>query len=248
TYFVDALSAPLSIEGCLVLGNLAATALWWRWRGPFVAATYYLTVALAHVRTTGAYYVISYFSLALLAAWALSALRSAAVWHRLASGAALALVGVLVVRVAATYDLSRAPARVVPELALVRELTRPGERIFVAPYDPYVYLAAERAPASSLPFYFPWQAADPRSEGKLLTDLRANRPPLVIFRADELVNDQWAPREYGPHLIAFLRDEYAPLDETLPVLRDVFVRRDRVHGATPLPNLPGTEGDEEGAE
>jgi hypothetical protein len=75
-----------------------------------------------------------------------------------------------------------------------------------------------------LPFYFPWQALDPRTEGRLLDDLRTVRPPLVIFRKDELVNDRWSPREYGTRVLALLEREYVPLDPS----SDILVRRDRV--------------------
>jgi hypothetical protein len=198
-----------------------------RRRGPLVGLLYYLFVALTHVRVSGMYYVCSYFSLALLAVWAAGVLNRRDRALIPSAALTLALVGLFAVQVGRGYDFSETPPRTAPEVAVIRELTAPGDRIFVGPYDPYIYLAAERAPASTLPFYFPWQAIDPRSEGKLLDDLRTRRPPVVVFRRDELVNDRWSPREYGTRLLQFIDAEYEPVDPTSPVLSTVFVRRDR---------------------
>ena len=227
TLVLSALANPIGIEGCLIVANVLATVLIFRGRGPFVAVLYYLFIALTHVRNSGGYYVTSYFSLALLVVWAVDALRTRE--RRLLAPAALvlALGATFAVQVGRTYDLSGAPARSAPEVAIVQALTEPNERIFVAPYDPYIYLASGRAPASTLPFYFPWQALDPRSEGKLLDDLRTVRPPLVIFRRDELVNDRWLPRDYGTRVLELLERDYVPLDPSSAILDDVFVRRDR---------------------
>jgi len=221
------LANPIGIEGCLIVANVLATVLIFRGRGPYVAVLYYLFIALTHVRNSGGYYVTSYFSLALLVVWAVDALRTRE--RRLLAPAALvlALGATFAVQVGRTYDLSGAPARSAPEVAIVQALTAPNERIFVAPYDPYIYLASGRAPASTLPFYFPWQALDPRSEGKLLDDLRTVRPPLVIFRRDELVNDRWLPRDYGTRVLELLERDYVPLDPSSAILDDVFIRRDR---------------------
>jgi hypothetical protein len=129
--------------------------------------------------------------------------------------------------VARGYDFAPTPTRDQTEVAAIRDLTAPVETIFVGPYDPYIYLAADRPPASTFPFYFPWQAIDPRSEGKLLEDLRTNRPPVILFRRDELVNDRWSPREYGTRVLAFIDQDYEPLDPSSAVLSNVLVRRDR---------------------
>jgi hypothetical protein len=54
----------------------------------------------------------------------------------------------------------------------------------------------------------------------------------VIFRGDELVNDQWLPREYAKDLHDFLLDQrYASLDPTSPLLGHVLVLQDRLASA-----------------
>jgi hypothetical protein len=227
TYVLESVGDPLGVEACLIVSNALAAWLSVRRRGPLVGVLYYLFVALTHVRVSGMYYVCSYFSLALLAVWAAGVLSRRDRVLIPSAALALALIGVFVVLVGRGYDFSKRPPRTVPEVALIRELTTPGDRIFVGPYDPYIYLAAERLPASTLPFYFPWQAIDPRSEGKLLADLRTARPPVIVFRRDELVNDRWSPRVYGTRVLEFVDAEYEPVDPASPVLSTVFVRRDR---------------------
>ncbi|HEX8966654.1 MAG TPA: hypothetical protein VF937_02155 [Chloroflexota bacterium] len=232
TYLLLSLQAPLGIEACLILGNFMAAWIVFRSRGVLIAALYYAFVALTHVRNEGAYYLCSYFSLALDITWALGALRLSGVgWQRVVAAIALLESLDFVVQVAGTYDLSRRSVDS-PDAAIVRAVTAPGEKIFVAPYDPFVYLAADRMPAGRYPFYFPWQAIDPRSEGTLMSDLRAEQPPVVIFRRDELVNGQWRVGEYGARLYEFLAEQgYQPVDASSAALEHVLVRQDRLAGA-----------------
>ena len=228
TYLLLSLRDPASVHGCLVIANLMATWLVFRSRGWATAAIYYLLIALSHVRDEGAYYLCSYFSLALLVAWATSRLSRAAALEMVGVSAVALLTGSFLVQAAPQLDFSRRPVSS-PHVAVVLALTDPGERIDVVPYDPYVYLASGRLPASRFPFYFPWQAIEPRTRDQMLDDLRAEQPPVVIFRGDELVNGQWLPREYAEDLYDFLlARQYTPLDPTLPVLRDVLVRQDRL--------------------
>ena len=223
-YVQLSLQSPLGVHAALVVANLAAACLVARSRGVWIALVCYLFIALTRVRDEGAYYLCSYFSLALVAAWAFGALKVRSPWWRLALPALSLAVGVnFVVQVALSYDLSVRPARNEPDVAIVAAITSPGERIFVVPYDPYVYLATQRMPASVFPYYFPWQAIDPRSEARLRDDLHAAPPPVIIFRGDELVNGQWMPKVYGKPLYDFLSTEgYVPL------LGDVLVRQDRL--------------------
>ena len=84
-------------------------------------------------------------------------------------------------------------------------------------------------PASSLTFYFPWQAIDPRMQARLFADLSARHPPMVLFRRYEVLNGHWQLSEYGQRLYEFLISlDYAPLDASSPVLGDVLVPRDRL--------------------
>jgi hypothetical protein len=231
TYLVLSLRDPFSLQWCLVVGNLLATWVVFRSRGWAVAGLYYLFVALCHVRDEGAYYLCSYFSLALSITWAIGHLRRPDAWQAVGVAAVALVSGVFLVQVAPELDLSR-PAVESPQASVVQMLTAPGEEILVVPFDPYVYLASGRMPASRLPFYFPWQAIEPRSRDVLMDDLRSARPPLVIFRGDELVNGQWLPREYAKDVHEFLLSlGYTPLDATSPLLGDVLVRQDRLAGA-----------------
>jgi hypothetical protein len=235
TYLLLSLQNPLGVHASLVLGNLVAVWVVARTRGVPLALVCYLFIGLTHVRDEGAYYLCSYFSLALDLAWAIGALRARARgerWQVVLPGLILALGASFVVQVGLTYDLSKRAPRAEPDVATITAITAPGERILVVPYDPFVYLATGRMPASVFPYYFPWQAADPRSDARIRQDLHIVRPPAVIFRGNELVNGQWLPREYGKALYDFLLSEgYVPIDPTSATLGDVLVRDDRLQAA-----------------
>jgi hypothetical protein len=231
-YVLQSLQDVSGVQVCLILANFLATCVVFRSRGLLVAALYYLFIALTHVRNEGAYYLCSYFSLALCITFAVDAARTRrGVGQTLIAALAVLISLDFVVQVARTYDLSRRPIES-PDAQIVTSLTRANERIFVAPYDPYVYLASERMPASRFSFYFPWQAIDPEFEHELVSDLRDAQPPIVIFRGDELVNGKWRAGQYGAQLADFLASEgYQPLDASSPVLANVLVRQDRVAAA-----------------
>jgi len=231
TYLLLGLQEPLGIQAALILANFMAAWVVFRSRGLLVAALYYLFVALTHVRNEGAYYLCSYFSLALDITYALGVLRQRQ--RRIAAdtvlaGAALLVSLGFVSQVALIYDFSQKRIDS-SEILAVRALTSPGEKIFLAPYDPIVYLATQRMPASRYPFYFPWQAIDAQSENTLISDLEASRPPVVIFRSNELVNGRWRTGEYGARVYDFLASTgYAPLDTGSSMYADVLVRQDRL--------------------
>jgi hypothetical protein len=230
TYLLQSLADPLGVQACLVIGNVVAAVLIGRQRGWLVGTAVYAFIALSHIRTEDGYYLASYASLAFDITWAFGALRRS-VPARLIALPVLLLAATFVLRVASLYDLRAIPARDAPEVAVIQALTRPGERIFAAPYDPYLYLAAQRMPATTLPFFFPWQAADPRSESQLVDEIRERRPALIVFRKWEAVNDRWPLGEYAQRVESVIRERYAPLDESAPVLRDLYVPTERLADA-----------------
>lgn len=230
TYLALSLANPLSIHGTLVIANLAASVLLWRTRGLVFAVVYYLFIALCHVRDEGAYYLCSYFSLALLVTWAAQAVGI----RRLAplAVATFALAAAFTVQIARTYDFSVGPRVASADVEVARALLQPDEPLFLLPFDPYVYLASGHMPASRFSYYLPWHTADPRIDRDLRADLARTRPPVVIFRRDELVNGQWLPREYARDLYDFLTSQgYAPVDPSSAFLGDILVRSDRLASA-----------------
>lgn len=243
TYLRLNLARPLSADFFLIVANLGAAWVTLRTRGPAMALLYYAFIALTRVRPEGAYYMASYFSAALCLS---HAGRTVLRWARSARGQPwrppgalrvvpsllfLGLAAVFAANLARSYDFAHAPYYRSPYVAVVDALTTPQERLFVAPYDPYLFLATGRLPATKYPFYFPWQAADPATEADLTAELQSSRPPVVVFLGDEPVNGQYLPREFGRGVLDFLKEAYAPLDPQDPVLRDLWVRADRVDAA-----------------
>jgi hypothetical protein len=250
-YLLQSFQEFSGVQVSLVLANFLATCVVFRSRGLLVAGPYYLFIALTHVRNEGAYYLCSYFSLALCITFALDAAHARRGVSQTLIAALTILVSLdFVVQIAGTYELSRRAIES-SDAQIVTSVTRADERIFVAPYDPYVYLASQRMPASRFSFYFPWQAIDPGFERELISDLRDAQPPIVIFRGDELVNGRWRTGQYGAQLAGFLASEgYQPLDASSPGLANVLVRQDRladarrqlqIAAASPKPVDPGAQ-------
>lgn len=238
TYLLQSvgIGAPPGVHTILVVGNIVAAVLVGARRGIAWGVGYWLFIGLCHVRNEGAYYLCSYFSLALLldAAFdtpgALPRRRLAPV-PVLGAAAALLLIAPFTLLVARTYDFSGRPPRYVPEVRAITALTAPTDTLFVVPFDPYVYLAAERRPASIYTYFLPWHVVSPSIVARLNSDLLANRPAAVVFRGDEPVNDRYYAREYASDLYAFLLAQgYAPLGER-DLFGDVLMRADLVDTA-----------------
>jgi hypothetical protein len=251
TYLAMNLAQPSGIDFYLIVAVFGATAITWARRGPIVAILFYLFVALTRVRAEGSYYLSAYLCVALCLVWAIracgtllprqpqgppkGALIRAGGWdgarsapRRYAAPVFLILTVVFGVNVLRLYDFTRHPAYRSPFVSIVSDATQPSDRIFVAPYDPYLFLASQRLPATRYAFYFPWQAADPVTEADMIDELRASQAPMVIFMRDELVNAQYPTRVWGARMLAVLQQEYVQLDPDDPVLGDVFVRPDRL--------------------
>ena len=235
TYLALNVVRPWTIDFYLIVAIFGATALVWRRRGPLVAVLVYLFVALTRVRAEGSYYLSAYLCVALCLVWATSALAG---WRRAPGRAQLVAATLFVtlslgfaVNVGRLYDLTRHPAYRSPYLSVVSAITQPGDRIFVAPYDPYLFLASQRLPATRYGFYFPWQAADPAMQADILGELEQARPPVVVFMRDELVNGQYRTADWGRPMLDLLQRDYVPLEPDDPVLGNVFVRPDRVDAA-----------------
>ncbi len=235
TYLVQNLVQPWSIDFYLIVAVLGATALTWLRRGPLAAILFYLFIALTRVRAEGSYYLSAYLCVAVCLVWAASTLAHRTQplrWGPLIAAGVFAVLSLgFVVNVSRLYDFTRHPAYRSPYLAIVSAITQPGERIVVAPYDPYLFLAAQRLPATRYGFYFPWQAADPSMQADMLAELDQARPPVVVFMHDERVNGQYRAGDWGRPMLDELQRDYVPVAPDQPVLEDVFVRPDRVAAA-----------------
>jgi hypothetical protein len=248
------------VETFLLIGNIAAVLVVWKKRDLLFAAFYVGLVIVSRMRGAGyhgsPYFLVSFASIAIVLAYAAdAAIRMAR--QRFAAGArsaspravgpGQALVGLVLVGfvglaavfyhdIAGFYlHLPRAAGDSgdvqVTFASVVDAATAPGDRLWAAPFEPYLYLKANRLPVSPYWYYHPWMSDSPEVTDGILRDLQAAPPPLIIFQADKDIPWDFplpTPREYGARVFAFITSGYAALDEQDPVLRDVFVRRDRM--------------------
>lgn len=135
-------------------------------------------------------------------------------WARAAVlGAPLALATLL-----ASAALRHLPPRhlSIETVALeVRQMSAPGETVWVGPFDPFIYCMAQRRPASRYYFLLPW-TAKPEVRREVLRDIEAKRPIIVI------------------QPLSWLR-----IDDVLPGLAPVLKADYRVAPATPATRREG---------
>jgi hypothetical protein len=235
TYLLLNLVRPWTIDFYLMVAVFGATVLTWLRRRPLAAIVFYLFIALTRVRAEGSYYLSAYLCVALCLVWAVSTLTHWTRPARWGSAIAAAVFAVLslgfVVNVSRLYDFTRHPAYRSPYASVVSAITQPGERIMVAPYDPYLFLATQRLPATRYGFYFPWQAADSTMQADILTELDQARPPVVVFMQNERINGQYRTGDWGRPMLDELEREYVAVAPADPLLGNVFVRPDRIAAA-----------------
>lgn len=111
--------------------------------------------------------------------------------------------------------------------ALVRDLTPHGEPIASFMFEPDVYLASDRLPATRQPYYLPTQADyenDPvlGVDGTLCEDL-ATREPVVIAMDWWVVWDAYPPEDFAGCLVRTLDEDYTRLSPGVLHLRSDLV-------------------------
>ena len=119
------------------------------------------------------------------------------------------------------------PASYAAYVGIVDTLTGPGDTVWIAPLDPYAYLAVGRLPATEYAFYLPWQSASTEINQRLISDLKRTRPPVIIYHRNMAIWYRYALRDYGRAVYAYIQDQYVVVDERDPLWGDVFLRKDR---------------------
>jgi hypothetical protein len=245
------------VETFLLISNIVAVGVAWKRRDLLFGVFYAGLVVLSRMRGAGyhgaPYFLVSFASIAIVLAFAADMALGAArrwsaaggrsrlpgLWEALAGVVLLGYVGLAAVfyhDIAGFYLHLPRSATEVQDVqsayaAVVQVATAPGDRIWTAPDEPYVYLKADRLPVSTYWFYHPWMADSPEVTEGVLRDLQAGQPPLIVFRADKDVPWNFplpTLRQYGTRVFAFIQAGYAAIDDQDPLLRDVFVRRDRL--------------------
>lgn len=102
----------------------------------------------------------------------------------------------------------------------VKALTKPGDMIWSAGVDGYVYINNRCRPAGRFSGLVPWFAEDYMDE--IIADLERHKPKVVIFPADGMV---WghALKDYGANINHYIQARYHPLDVNVPVKKDIYV-------------------------
>jgi hypothetical protein len=239
-------SAWREVETVLLVSNAAGVGIAWRTRGRVFGAFYLGMVVLSRMRGPGyhgsPYFLVSFVSMALLVAFAAERVPDAfrigfrrLEWRTGVLNALLlayvAYAGLFIHDIGGLYvRLPRGQGLDSPFARLASAATSPSDRIWAVPNNPYVYLVSGRLPASVYAYYQPWLADSEAITARVLSDLDATRPPLVIFEADKRI--EWnfplpTPAQYGVVVYAYIQARYDQVDGQDAVLRNVYVLRDR---------------------
>lgn len=237
------------VETVLLLANIGAIVVLGLRKSLGFAALYAALVFLSRMRGPGyhgaPYFVLSFASIGLVVDWALQDIWS--LWRRWRSGStssrrwgavAAGVLATLCLAYTAFFyrdiggfvlRLPRGQGINSPYSASVAALTLPGEKIWVAPLDPTVYLDTDRKPASVYSYYHPWLADSPSISAGVLRDLENERPSVIVFEADKHID--WlfpllTPAQYAADVFTFVNSNYQAVDPTDAVLGNVYVRKD----------------------
>ncbi len=132
------------------------------------------------------------------------------------AGFALLLL-VFASRIAAGYAgrLDRDLATVRTAALRLNQLDPSGSQVLIFPAEPFLYLAADRKPASRRYFVNPWRSS-PEIQRELAAGLEKNGfPPVVDTQAFVPIGYPARPEDYAPEFLGF-RSRHYRLAETLP--------------------------------
>ena len=106
----------------------------------------------------------------------------------------------------------------------IKALTRPGDRIWSAGINGYIYINNRCLPAGRIPGLVPWFVESYTDE--IIADLDKNKPRVVIFPAEGAV---WghALKDFGRPIFSYIQAHYHPLDANAPVKKDIYVLNDQ---------------------
>jgi hypothetical protein len=239
-------TALRDITGFLFLSNIVAVVLVWKQRGALIGLAYCGVFLLSQLRGDTGYHGAPYFAVAMVSLAVVITFcvetgqrllrnRRQGSSVRLVLGAACAayvVLAVLFYRDSAGF-FRRLDRGLRPDSLYVRAVhtaTLPTDRIWAAPFEPDVYLGADRAPASRYAYFFPWLSDSEAITEQLLQDLATEQPLVVIFRADKEI--PWyfplpTPRQYATRIHSYLSEHYVAVREGDAVLRDMLIRRDQ---------------------
>lgn len=110
----------------------------------------------------------------------------------------------------------------------IRQYAGPEERILVIPYNPNVYVEADRLPIRKYHDYLPWEADYAKHpvwgyERDICVDLPKNLPPVIYFD-NWTVWGLWKPEQFMACVVQILQTQY----DLLPGIPNVYVRKDRL--------------------
>lgn len=116
-----------------------------------------------------------------------------------------------------------------PERIRIGALVNPNERILAVPFEPDVYLSADRAPMDGFYEYLPWDADYARKpwfgHGHDLCEAMRKTPPKLVYFNHWIVWDRYDMGNYIPCFITIL-DTYYVRQKDFP---NLYLRADDKH-------------------
>lgn len=102
-----------------------------------------------------------------------------------------------------------------PYAQFINDMLDESDTTWLGPIMPEEALFLEPQLASRYAIYLPWHADAPRTTRELLAELKANRPPIIVFYLDAIIRTH-RMRDHAYELSRFLNDNYALATGPLP--------------------------------
>lgn len=232
-------NATISLDLLLALSNLAL--IFFLRRGWVLSVTLFLFLVYTGTRSFGGcgytgFHSATYFMLSLAAlGWLMAALSRQS--HR---AKILGIACLLVIFLRCTVPLYLRVAlpvywrhlRCDPELfdleprfatiydKEVKALTKPGDKIWSAGVDGYIYINNRCRPAGRIWGLVPWFADNYTDE--IIADLEKHQPKLIVFPSE---GEVWghALKDFGKVVFQYIQAHYLPLDVNAPIRKDIYI-------------------------
>jgi len=106
----------------------------------------------------------------------------------------------------------------------IKALTKPGDMIWSAGINEYIYINNRCLPAVRIPGLVPWFIEAYADE--IIADLDKNKPRVIIFPSEGVV---WghALKDFGKPIFMHIQAHYHPLDANLSVKKDIYILNDQ---------------------
>lgn len=115
------------------------------------------------------------------------------------------------------------------DIKLIQKYAKPNQRILVIPYNPIMYIYANRLPIKKYHAYLPWEADYAKHpwngyDRDICKDLPIEKPPVIVYYDNAVIWRKYPVQKYMPCVSDFVKKEYIQM----PAYYFIYVRKDLI--------------------